>query len=106
MKQMFRNWAIFIVGATVMAGVGYLANGPSEADVASARAADLLDAQTQAKADAQLISKLTRECHKLRGPSAALMQVRGTDDYVCRESEIEPTPAEFMQRYALLGSGE
>ena len=104
MKRMFRNWVIFIVGATVMAGLGYLINGPSAHEVEVSRAADLLDAQTQAKADVQLISKLTRECHKLRGPGAALMQVRGTDDYVCRESEIEPTPAEFMQRYALLGS--
>ena len=35
-----------------------------------------------------------------RGPSAELIQIRGSDDYVCREREIEPTPAEVLHRYA------
>lgn len=102
MHRLIKNWAIFIAGTTVMAGIGHLIDGPSAHEVEKAQAADAIDAS--AGSEVQLISKLTRECHKLRGPGAALMQVRGTDDYVCRESEIEPTPAEFMQRYALLGS--
>ena len=35
--------------------------------------------------------------------SAELIQIRGSEDYVCREAEIEPTPAEVLHRYAQLG---
>ncbi|MEO0002458.1 MAG: hypothetical protein RLZZ22_150, partial [Pseudomonadota bacterium] len=44
------------------------------------------------------------KCFKLRGPTAELLQARG--DYLCREREIEPVPADVLSRYALLGSGE
>ncbi len=101
MHRLIKNWAILIAVAGALAVAVNAPNGPGEADVASARAADLADAQARA----QHLAALVRKCHKSLGPSAELMQARG-DDYVCREGQIEPTPEVMLQRYALLGGGE
>ena len=100
MKQLLKNWLIFIAVVAVPIGVYRLANSPGTHDVEAAQADDLKDAQAQA----QQLAYLVRKCFKLRGPTAELLQARG--DYLCREREIEPTPPEAMHRYALLGSGE
>ena len=68
------------IGAAAILSASYLLDGPSEADLAQAQAADLADAQSQA----QYVSKLTRECHKLRGPNAELVMVGTNGDYACR----------------------
>jgi hypothetical protein len=97
--EKFTTWALAI-GVSIILAASYLIDGPSEADLDQAQAADLADAQAQA----QHIARLTRECHKLRGPSAELLQIRDTDDYVCRTGEVEPVPAEVLHRYASLGA--
>jgi hypothetical protein len=101
MHRLIKNWAILIVVVGVLTVAVYATNGPSEAEVASARADDLADAQARA----QHLAELVRKCHKSRGPSAELMQARG-DEYVCREGRIEPTPEAMLHRYALLGGEE
>lgn len=106
MKEIFKNWLILVIGIAALTGIGYLIAGPSAAEVETAQAADLIDARAQAHAQAHHVAGLTRECHSMRGPTAELLQIRGTDNYVCREAEIEPTPVEVMQRYALLGGGK
>lgn len=63
----------------------YLLDGPSEADIERAIAADLVDAQAQAHRDAP----------QVRAELARLDAER-----------IEPTPAEILHRYALLGAGK
>lgn len=102
MNQTFKNWLGGIAAAAALFAVMHIANGPSEYETQAAQAADLVDAQTQA----QHVASLTRECHRLRGQSAVLLQIRDTDHYVCREGAIEPVPAELLHRYALLGSGK
>ena len=100
MNQTFKNWLGGITAAAALFAVMHIVNGPSDADVQAAQAADLADAQAQA----EHVAGLVRKCHLLRGPTAELLQIRDTDHYVCREGAIEPTPASVMQRYALLGS--
>ena len=63
----------------------YLLDGPSEADIERAVAADLVDAQAQAH----------REAPKVRAELARLDAER-----------IEPTPAAILHRYALLEAGK
>lgn len=63
----------------------YLLDGPSEADIERAIAADLVDAQAQAR----------REAPQVRAELARLDAER-----------IEPTPAEILHRYALLEAGK
>lgn len=63
----------------------YLLDGPSEADIERAIAADLVDAQAQAH----------REAPQVRAELARLDAER-----------IEPTPAAILHRYALLGGGK
>lgn len=87
------------VAACLLAAGGALLDGPSESDVAAATAADLHDAQLAA----QRFDRDLRACHRERGPSADLVQIAGTEHYVCREVPIEPTPAAILQRYAQLG---
>ena len=94
----FTTWAL-TAGIALAFSMSFLLDGPSDLQVAEAQAADLADAQAQARRVADLV----RECHRLRGPDAVLLQIRDTDNFVCREGAIEPTPASVMQRYALLG---
>lgn len=63
----------------------YLLDGPSEADIERAIAADLVDAQAQAHRDAP----------QVRAELARLDAER-----------IEPTPAAILHRYALLEAGK
>lgn len=102
MNQTFKNWLGGIGAAAALFAVMHIVNGPSDADVQAAQAADLADAQDQA----EHVAGLVRKCHLLRGPSAVLLQIRDTDHYVCREGAIEPAPAELLHRYALLGGGK
>lgn len=81
MNQTFKNWAAAVAVVAVIAGASLL-DGPSAAEVEAAQAADLLDAQAQARRDAPHV----------RAELARL-----------EEERIEPTPAEILSRYALLG---
>ena len=93
--EKFTTWTLAIGAAAILAA-SYLLDGPSEADLAQAQAVDLAEAQAQA----QHLARLVRECHRLRGPTAELLQIRDTDNYVSRVGEIEPTPAQILHRYA------
>ncbi len=94
------NAALIACGLAALLGASHLLDtGPSEAELATATAADLMDAQ----AAAANFERDYRECQRLRGPSAELIQIEGTDHYVCREGQIQPTPAAVLQRYAALG---
>lgn len=100
MNQTIKNWLGGAALAAFLVAASHIASGPSEQAAQEAQAADLADAQAQA----QHVATLARECYRLRGPSAELLQIRDTDHYVCREGAIEPTPADVMHRYALMGS--
>lgn len=100
MTPKITTWTLAFGVAAVLAA-SHLLDGPSELETAQAQAADLAEAQAQA----QHLSNLVRKCHRLRGPSAELIQIKDSDDYVCRTGEVEPTPAEILHRYANLGLG-
>ena len=85
--------------ACLLAAGGALLDGPSEADIAAATAADLADARMAA----QRFERDYRECLRLMGPGADLIQIEGTSDYVCRKVSIEPTPVEILRKYSDLG---
>ena len=85
MKQTLINWAIAVAGLTAFLGAAALLDGPSEAELQRAVAADLVDAQAQAH----------REAPKVRAELARLDAER-----------IEPTPAAILHRYALLEAGK
>ena len=94
----FTTWAL-AAGAALAIGGSYLLDGPSDEQVERAIAADL----QAARRDELRLSLMTKRCFQERGPSAELIQIAGSDDYVCRATEIEPTPAEVLHRYAQLG---
>ena len=94
----FTTWAL-AAGAALAIGGSYLLDGPSEEEVERAIAADL----QAARRDELRMTLMTKRCFQERGPSAELIQIAGSDDYVCRAAEIEPTPAEVLHRYAQLG---
>ena len=94
----FTTWAL-AAGAALAIGGGYLLDGPSDEQVERAIAADL----QAARRDELRMTLMTKRCHQERGPSAELIQIAGSDDYVCREREIEPTPEGVLHRYAQLG---
>ena len=100
MNQTIKHWIGGAALAAFLITASHIAAGPSDLQAAEAQAASLADAQAQA----QHVATLARECYRLRGPSAVLLQIRDTDNFVCREGAIEPTPAEVLHRYALLGS--
>lgn len=82
------NRSLAIPAALVLGLVlssSYLLDGPSEADIERAVAADLVDAQAQAH----------REAPQVRAELARLEADR-----------IELTPVEVMHRYAQLGAGK
>ena len=97
----FTTWALAASAALAIGG-SYLLDGPSDEQVERAIAADL----QAARRDELRLSLMTKRCYQERGPSAELIQIRGSDDYVCRAAEIEPTPAEVLHRYAKLGGGK
>ena len=85
-------------GATMIIGGSYLLDGPSDEQVERAIAADL----QAARRDELRMTLMTKACFKAKGPAAELVQIAGSDDYVCREREIEPTPEHVLQRVAML----
>ena len=94
----FTTWALAALAALAIGG-SYLLDGQSDEQVERAIAADL----QAARRDELRMTLMTKRCFQERGPSAELIQIAGSDDYVCREREIEPTPAEVLRRYAQLG---
>ena len=94
----FTTWAL-AAGAALAIGGSYLLDGPSDEQVERAIAADL----QAARRDELRMTLMLKRCYQERGPSAELIQIRGSEDYVCRAAEIEPTPAEVLHRYAQLG---
>ena len=94
----FTTWAL-AAGAALAIGGGYLLDGPSEEEVERAIAADL----QAARRDELRMTLMLKRCYQERGPSAELIQIAGSDDYVCRAAEIEPTPAEVLHQYAKIG---
>ena len=94
----FKTWAL-AAGVALAIGGSYLLDGPSDEQVERAIAADL----QAARRDELRMTLMLKRCYQERGPSAELIQIAGSDDYVCRAAEIEPTPAEVLHRYAQLG---
>ena len=94
----FTTWALAL-GAALAIGGSYLLDGQSDEQVERAIAADL----QAARRDELRMTLMLKRCYQERGPSAELVQIAGSDDYVCREREIEPTPAEVLHRYYNLG---
>ena len=94
----FTTWAL-AAGAALAIGGSYLLDGPSDEQVERAIAADL----KAARRDELRLSLMTKRCFQELGPAAELIQIAGSDDYVCRAAEIEPTPAEVLHRYHNLG---
>ena len=97
----FTTWAL-AAGAALAIGGSYLLDGQSDEQVERAIAADL----QAARRDELRMTLMLKRCYQERGPSAELIQIRGSDDYVCREREIEPTPVEVLHQYAKLGSAK
>ena len=93
------NLILAAAAAMTLAATGALLDGPSDEQVERAIAADL----QAARRDELRMTLMLKRCYQERGPSAELIQIRGSDDYVCRAAEIEPTPAEVLHRYAQLG---
>lgn len=59
------------------------------------------------EASARRFERDLRACKKAVGPSADLVQIQGTEHYVCRDMPIEPTPPAVFGKYALLvGAGK
>ena len=97
---MNRAQHLILVAAAVVGllALGALMDGVSDEQVERAIAADL----KAARRDELRLSLMTKRCFQERGPSAELVQIAGSDDYVCREREIEPTPEHVLQRVAML----
>ena len=98
---MNRAHHLILVAAAVVGllALGAFMDGVSEEQVERAIAADL----KAARRDELRMTLMLKRCYQERGPSAELIQIAGSDDYVCRAAEIEPTPAEVLHRYAQLG---
>lgn len=90
--EKFTTWALAL-GAAAILSASYLLDGPSDEQIERATAADLADA----KLAAQRFERDLRACKRAIGPSADLVQIERTGDYVCREMAVEPTPAEVQR---------
>lgn len=97
---MNRAQHLILVAAAVVGllALGALMDGVSDEQVERAIAADL----KAARRDELRLSLMTKRCFQELGPAAELIQIEGSDDYVCREREIEPTPEHVLQRVAML----
>lgn len=73
---------LVLAGAAAMAllAAGAVLDGPSDADLERATAADLADAKATARHEAEILAR----CRALRGQRAEILHIRGTDDYACR----------------------
>ena len=96
MSKLFTITAIALT-LGVLAVATHLDN-VSDEQVEKAVAADL----QAARRDAMRMTLMVKRCHKEKGPSAEVIQIEGTDDYVCREGDVEPTPEHILRRYAEL----
>ena len=96
------NWIAAAAIVAAFLGAAAMLEGPSDTDIERATAADLADA----KLAAQRFERNYRACKRALGPSADLVQIERTGDYVCREMAVEPTPAEVLHRYADLSGGK
>ena len=92
------TWAL-AAGATIIIGCSYMLDTVSDEQVERAIAADL----HAARRDELRMTLMTKRCHQERGPSAELIQIAGSMDYVCRDAGVEPTPAAVLQKYAHMG---
>lgn len=88
-----------IAAIAAIAAILALPSGPSEHEAAQATADNIKAAQVAA----QRFERDLRACKLALGPTADLIEISGTDHYVCREMPIEPTPAELLHKYAQLG---
>lgn len=95
------TWAL-AAGASIIIGAGYMLDGPSADEVARMEAASMVDAKLAAQ-QAKRFERDLRACKKAMGPSADLIEIARSGDFVCREMPIEPTPAEILSRYAEMG---
>ena len=97
---MNRAHHLILVAAAVVGllALGAFMDGVSDEQVERAIAADL----KAARRDELRLSLMTKRCFQELGPAAELIQIEGSDDYVCREREIEPTPEHVLQRVAML----
>ena len=75
------NIILAAAGAMAILATGALLDGPSDAEIEAAQAADLI----QSRHDAELADMRLKRCQALRGPYAevVLAGVNG-QDYVCR----------------------
>lgn len=94
------NLTLALAIACALAAAGALLDGPSEHETAQAQANDLAAAELAS----QRFERDLRECKRRVGPAADLIEIAGTDDFVCRDMPIEPTPAKILHGYALIGS--
>ena len=74
------NWIAAAAIVAAFLGAAAMLDGPSDADIAAAQAADLADAKASAAKEAELIKR----CRDLRGPRAELVHIRNSQDYACR----------------------
>jgi hypothetical protein len=96
------NLTLALAIGCAMAAAGALLDGPSDIDTAQALASDLEAAELAG----QRFARDLRECKRHVGPAADLIEIAGTNDFVCRDMTIEPTPAKILRSYALTGSGK
>lgn len=90
-----------VAAAAALTGVGALLDGPSDHETALAQQQDLTDAQRQAaRFDRDL-----RRCKLLVGPTADLIEIQDTGDFVCRAVPVKPLTQADMQGYARLAGG-
>lgn len=83
MNITLKNWFSAIGIAAILSGAYVILDGPPEAELAKAQAADLADAKAQAHREAVYLHR----CHQTRGPRAELVMIAGSDDYACRLPE-------------------
>ena len=74
------NWIAAAAIVAAFLGAAAMIDGPSDADVAKATAADLHDARQMARAESDQLAR----CKALNGPSVEVVQVARTGEYACR----------------------
>jgi hypothetical protein len=94
------NILLAAVAAMTLAAAGAPLDGPSDEEIAAAQAADF----AEYKQRAQRFERDLRACKKVLGPTADLVEIAGSDDYVCREVDVEPTPRAVLGRYTNLST--
>lgn len=94
MKFNSRRFSIVAAALAVLTvACATLLPGPSEADTAQASAQDI----AAAKLAAQRFARDLRACKRALGPSADLVEIARSGDFVCREMPIEPTSEKTLR---------